>query len=446
METLQIHCKFDRMMSVADLKPHPKNRNDHPADQIQRLAKIISYQGMRAPIIVSELSGHIVKGHGTLMAIKLNKWTEAPIVIQHFADEDQEYAFLQSDNAIASWAELDLSGIRGDVSDLNMDFDIELLGLKDFKIDIDEPSEGGASLVDEFGAPPFSILDTRQGYWQDRKREWHSMGIKSEIGRKDNLMESPDLPTYATNGSLKMAPGTSIFDPVLAEVMYRWFSPGGGLILDPFAGGSVRGIVASKLGRQYIGVDLRQEQVDANREQAIEICQDPMPAWVCGDSSLIGSHCHDVQADLIFSCPPYADLEVYSDDDRDLSTMDYEKFRAAYATIIAESCKLLRDNRFAAFVVGEVRDKKHGGYRNFVSDTIASFLAAGLTYYNEAILINMAGTAGLRARKTFNAGRKLIKVHQNVLIFVKGDPKIATAACGDVLIPDLGEAGVGADE
>jgi len=60
-----------------------------------------------------------------------------------------------------------------------------------------------------------------------------------------------------------MTSGTSIFDPVLTELAYRWFCPQGGSILDPFAGGSVRGIVAAHLGYQYTGLDLRSEQIAA---------------------------------------------------------------------------------------------------------------------------------------------------------------------------------------
>lgn len=446
MENLQIHCKFDRMSAVSDLRPHPKNRNVHPSSQIDRLAKILAYQGIRAPIVVSEQSGCIVKGHGTLLAIQKNGWAEAPVVIQHFENEDQEYAFVQSDNAIAAWADLDLANIKADLKELDDEFDMDLLGIKDFSIDETPPPSSGGSLVDTFGAPPFTILDTRQGYWQERKREWQGMGIKSQEGRGENLAVAPDLPTYANNGNLKVAPGTSIFDPVLAEIMYRWFCPAGGLILDPFAGGSVRGVVASKLGRQYIGVDLREEQVQANRDQASEICDDPMPAWVTGDSQLIANHCAGVQADLIFSCPPYGDLEVYSDDERDISNMDYEQFMTAYTNIIKQTCSLLKPDRFAAFVVGDIRHKKTGHYRNFVSHTIDAFLADGLAYYNEAILVNSIGTAAFRASKQFNAGRKLVKVHQNVLVFVKGDPKVATATCGTVDIPELGEDAIGADQ
>ena len=43
--------------------------------------------------------------------------------------------------------------------------------------------EARRSLVERFGVPPFSVLDARQGYWQDRKRAWMALGIKSELGR-----------------------------------------------------------------------------------------------------------------------------------------------------------------------------------------------------------------------------------------------------------------------
>jgi len=152
--------------------------------------------------------------------------------------------------------------------------------------------------------------------------------------------------------------GTSIFDPVLCELAYRWFCPPGGLILDPFAGGSVRGIVASKLGRAYLGIDLRPEQIAANEAQAARICGDPAPRWIVGDSRNLAALAAGTGADFVFSCPPYADLEVYSDDPADLSTMDYADFRAAYSAIISAACALLKPDRFACFVVGDVRDRK----------------------------------------------------------------------------------------
>jgi predicted RNA methylase len=229
--------------------------------------------------------------------------------------------------------------------------------------------------------------------------------------------------------------GTSIFDPVLCEIAYRWFCPPGGLVLDPFAGGSVRGIVAAMLGRRYVGIDLRPEQIAANREQAERICIDGvMPTWRVGDSAAVIPTL-DVEADLVFSCPPYGDLEVYSDDPADLSTMGRAAFLTAYRAIVAASVARLAPNRFACFVVGDYRDKA-GFYANFVGETVAAFEAAGARLYNEAILVTAAGSLPIRAGKQFASTRKLGKTHQNVLVFCKGDPRKATEACGAVEIDD----------
>lgn len=235
-----------------------------------------------------------------------------------------------------------------------------------------------------------------------------------------------------------MAPGTSIFDPVLCELAYRWFCPPSGLILDPFAGGSVRGIVASVLGRQYVGCDLRPKQVDANKQQAEAICKDPFPVWHVGDSQDIDRIAKGVEADMLFSCPPYADLEVYSDNPKDLSTMAYADFIAAYRAIIKKSVDMLKPDRFACFVVGEVRDKK-GNYYGFVPDTIRAFEDAGARFYNEAILVTAVGSLPIRVGKQFESGRKFGKTHQNVLVFIKGDAKKATAAIGPVEFGEIGD-------
>lgn len=238
------------------------------------------------------------------------------------------------------------------------------------------------------------------------------------------------------------AAGVSIFDPVLTELAYRWFSPPGGHVLDPFAGGSVRGIVAAALGRDYTGIELRAEQVAANQAQLAIVDRIPgatRPEWVEGDSrevlpGLQGS------ADLLFSCPPYADLEVYSDDPADLSNMPYDEFLTAYRQIIAAAAARLREDRFAVWVIGEVRDKR-GHYRGLVPDTIRAFTDAGLAYYNEAILVTPVGSLPIRAGRQFSTGRKLGKTHQNVLVFTKGDPRAAADACGtvDVTMPETTE-------
>jgi len=280
-------------------------------------------------------------------------------------------------------------------------------------------------LRDKFIEPPFSVLDTRQGNWQNRKRKWIAKGLKSEVGRKENLTHVMPMKSY---NSENMATeyyekgkevGTSVFDPALTELMYNWFCPENGTILDPFAGGSVRGVVANYLGYKYTGFELRQEQVDSNREQALNILDvTNQPQWYCGDSDKLLDDNWQTKFDFIFSCPPYADLEVYSDLPDDLSNMDYKDFVIKYRSIIQKALKLLKPNCYAVFVVGEVRDKE-GFYYDFVGDTKRAFIDAGAKLYNDAILLNAVGTASMRADRIFGSNKKLVKIHQNVLIFKK---------------------------
>ncbi len=217
--------------------------------------------------------------------------------------------------------------------------------------------------------------------------------------------------------------GTSIFDPVLCELNYRWFVPSGGSVLDPFSGGSVRGITAEFLGLKYTGIDLSADQIKANQKQGRAILPPKQqPRWIQGDSRKVADLCAGETFDFVFSCPPYGNLEVYSDDPSDLSSMAHADFIAAYREIIAASVGLLKPNRFAAFVVGDFRDKQ-GFYRNFVSDTISAFQDAGAKLYNEAILVTSVGSLPIRAGRQFASGRKMGKTHQNLIVFFKGDPK-----------------------
>lgn len=284
------------------------------------------------------------------------------------------------------------------------------------------------SLADRFGVAPFSYLDRRQGEWQDRKRRWLSMGIQSELGRAEKLLSNASSDGWGkgfVSEQIAAQGVTSVFDPVVCELAYRWFSAPGDRVLDPFAGGSVRGVVASTLARHYTGVELRPEQVEANRAQ-VHLGSDIEPRWVVGDSTYLDGVLSQVEDDfdLLFSCPPYADLEVYSDDPRDLSTMTYDDFLLAYGAAIREATQRLREDRFAVWVVSDIRDAQ-GNYRGLVGDTVAAFQQAGMHLYNDAIVLDPVGTVRLRAGNLFNRTRKLSRLHQHFLVFVKGDGKRA---------------------
>lgn len=401
---LEIH-----LLNIDDIKPYENNprKNDKA---IEPVAKSIKEYGFRVPIVIDK-NNVIVAGHTRYKACKQLGIDKVPCVIADDLSEDQIKAYRIADNKTAEYAEWDFELLEIELNDIELDTDwLEF----DFE---DEKEIPPSNLKDDFIVPPVSVLDTRQGYWQDRKDEWKALGLDSSIGRDDELL-GKGLKQLAQKSGSNLT-GTSIFDPVLCEIMYKWFNIYQGRIFDPFAGGSVRGIIASKLGYEYLGIDLRQEQVEANYKNAEDLNVNPI--WICDDSLNADEHLNDESVDMIFSCPPYADLEVYSDDPKDLSTMEYDKFKQVYKEIIDIACRKLKQDRFAVFVVGDVRDKQ-GAYRRFVDYTKECFTDNGLHLYNELILVEQIATASLRARRNFNT-RKVTKVHQNVLVFFKGDIK-----------------------
>ena len=414
-------------------------KNDHA---VEAVASAIKRFGFRVPVLAKS-DGSLIDGHLRVKAAKHLGMEEVPVVLCDDLSEADIKALRISINRMAELADWDSELLSAELEGLAA----EGFTLEDVGFDAAALEELGAdlglkgnsdnekkSLSDRFGVAPFSVLNAREGWWQDRKRAWLSLGIQSELGRDAATGGSKMVAGY-NNGvretGLIVESETSVFDPVLCELAFSWFSPQEGVVLDPFAGGSVRGVVASQLGRKYVGVELRAEQVKANAAQR-EICSGPSPVWHCGDSRSIAEICKEIKADFLFSCPPYADLERYSDDPSDISTLNYQEFLSAYRQIIQASCSLLKQDRFACFVVGDVRDKR-GGYRNFVGDTVEAFRSAGLDYYNEAILVTAASSLPIRAGKQFSASRKLGKTHQNVLVFVKGDGKKAAKACGEVM-------------
>lgn len=269
------------------------------------------------------------------------------------------------------------------------------------------------TMSDYFGVPPFSLINTVQGDWQKRKKRWNFLIQDKGDARKGVLGDE--------NGMMgKINSGTSILDACLAEVLIKWFSEEGHQSFDPFAGDTVFGFVSGFLKRPFTGIELRKEQADFNQAQVDRAALDCR--YINDDSMNMDNHIEDNSKDFIFSCPPYADLEVYSDLKEDLSTMSHEDFFKIYATILQKTYKKLKNNRFAIIVTSEVRSKKTGLYIGLVPKTIEIMVAAGYSYYNEIILMNAVGSLPLRAGKSMNSGRKVGRRHQNVLIFFKGDP------------------------
>ena len=286
-------------------------------------------------------------------------------------------------------------------------------------------------LRDKYGWPPFSVINTISHDWQRRKDEWEVLFKDSTAGRDVKRYNATPTNTFSARGAdAKKAESVSEFDPYLAELIYRWFSRDGDTILDPFAGGCVRGVVASVLGRKYVGIDLNVHQVEANISQFNDL-QDRYTnlagnaSWYYGDSEIALSCLPE--ADMVFTCPPYYNLERYTNDSRDLSNQSsYAEFLHKYTSILCKAAKCLKDNSFFVIVVSEVREECRGIERsNFVGlvpDTIHILRdKCSLHYYNEIIIMNNIGSLPIRAPKYFDQSRKIGRMHQNCLVFYKGD-------------------------
>lgn len=454
------------LVPIDSLTPHPSNPNNGDVDAI---AESLEVNGQYRPIATwlrPDGPEVILAGNTTYAAAMSLGWTGIARTYVRADTEQEARRMLLVDNRSARLARMDqaleldlllgLDGLEGTAYDEEgmAELQAAVAALDTMPLDAGAPDTGeaGPSLAQRFGVPPFSVLDARQGGWRTRKRQWLALGIESEVGRDAALVGGGRAgsdgaegrqrvgaygaqATTGPDGRLQYATttgATSIFDPVLSELVYRWWSRQGHRVLDPWAGGSVRGLVASRLGRHYLGVELRREQVEANRAQlAIAREEDPQPEWVLGDSREVLRTMEPNSVDLVFGCPPYFGLERYSDDQADLSTMSMAGFEVAYRDTLESAARMLRPDSFACLVVGNVRGPG-GRMQDLLGLTVEAMTQAGCHLYNDAVLVTAVGSLPVRAGRAFVASRVLGRTHQYVLVFLKGERKRATARAGEV--------------
>ncbi|WP_166345067.1 DNA methyltransferase [Phytoactinopolyspora limicola] len=274
------------------------------------------------------------------------------------------------------------------------------------------------------GVYPWSVLRSDSREWQDRKRWWKGRGVHEENGRADHLL----LGSGSSERHRKISRGTSRFDPFLAELCCEWYSPPGGMVLDPFAGGSCRGIVAAELGRHYTGIDLSTAQVTANHA-AKEAWgpTDGTVTWQTGDGVAAIGDIADGSYDYVLTCPPYHSAERYSGDPRDLSAMSWADHLDAVAETARQLFRVLAEDRFATWVTGDLRDTS-GHLRCLPEHTIMALRDAGFGVVNDQVLVTPAGSMYRMLRRWWTNTRSAGRVHQRVITVVKGDRRLAVTA------------------
>ena len=180
------------------LVPYARNSRTHSPEQVAQIAASIREFGFTNPVLI-DANNTLIAGHGRVMAAQhLGLPTVPAIRLAHLTDA-QRRAYVIADNKLAENAGWDMATLAREVEDLTADgYDIDLLGFGADELTallggIDEQAQGTGddnqevsrkgNLADRFMIPPFTVLNAREGWWQDRKRAWLALGIKSELGR-----------------------------------------------------------------------------------------------------------------------------------------------------------------------------------------------------------------------------------------------------------------------
>lgn len=420
-----------------------KSISDNP--EMLALRELLVYQHGEKYVIIG--------GNMRYRALKDLKYKDAPCkVIPADTPVDTLRAYVIKDNGDFGEWDFDLLANEWDDDPLE-DWGVDLPNFSDGGgTDMGENNSQSQSLNETFIVPPISVFDTRKGYWQTRKKMWRSVIGDMGSSRNDTLIKSLQLKykdlyvktsehrkelgisfkeylekyvsdeEKAKYESSVYAQGVSLFDPVISEIICKWFTPcEGATIFDCFAGDTQKGIVFAECGYTFKGIELRQEQVDINNRI---IAGRGLPiSYVCDDGINVAKHFAPKSQDLLFSCPPYFDLEVYSDLPNDASNQgSYEDFIGILRNAFTAALGCLKNDRFAVIVVGDVRNKKTGCYYDLCGDIKRIFRDSGAYLYNEIIIIENIGSKGMSMKNNMKT-RKTLKCHQNILVFYKGNPK-----------------------
>ena len=396
-------------VSIKDVKPNKDNPRTISKDKRKKLVQSIKDfpEMLKIRPIVVDSDMIVLGGNMRLQACKEAKLKEIYIIKADELTEEQKREFIVKDNVGFGEWDWDVLANEWDIDELE-GWGLDVLSPEEKEEKAVEEAHG--KLVETFLMPPFSILDTRQGYWMERKRLWRTL-IQDNGETREGVLASSGMIDKYNNG-------TSLLDPVLSEILIKWFCIEGGNVIDPFAGDTVMGYVSGYRGYNFTGIEIRKEQADVNNARVKEFGG----KYINDDGQNILKHVGEGTQDMMFSCPPYFDLEVYSDLENDASNQEtYEDFIQIIDNALTDGLKTLKDDRFATIVIGDIR-KNDGFYRRFVDDINTIMVKGGAQLYNELILVEPLGTLPQRVNR-YMGWRKVGKCHQNVLVFFKGDPK-----------------------
>jgi len=288
-----------------------------------------------------------------------------------------------------------------------------------------------------------NVWNSTKGDWLKMKKEWNT---KIEFHGENNGVKNPRFASregawMGDNGMSNVVLGShkiedgevvhkvgksfngnvSVLDPVACDVILRFFMPlDGKKVYNPFGGGVQFGFVSADYGYDYISSEIRQNQCDSNNA----ICKGlkGTAQWIKSDSS---KYIPEEKVDLVFTCPPYYQVEDYLDYDGkppvgELNAIPtYEEFRDTLFKGYKNAIDVLNDNCFFVVMTGDSRDKK-GAYYGCEAEHEIFFKEQGLHIYNKIVYLECEFTRLAHAKRTLHY-RKFPKREQKILVFYKGD-------------------------
>lgn len=389
------------MQKVENLKNFQGDLKFPNAEKIKALANRIKNKGFSAPIFVrdkqdDEVETYILDWHQRLKALLLlqEEGFELPegvpcVYVKAETEKEARERVLEYNS---SYSSIDVHYLQEvfmqelDVEDIHIyETNVQLLPFADEPIG--EPKQPKGSLVDTFIIPPFSVLDTKQGYWVERKRLRNEL-IGDEWESRDGTLQQLHNAEKYGKESFK---GVSILDAVLAEIMVRWFCPNNGKTFDYFDNKKVFSSVAEHLGNSFASIE--------------ELGMAETPSNLDAKSQ-----------DMFFTCPDLYDV------DQKENKQSYEEYLNYLKLALTGAVNYLKDDRFAIVVLSNVRGKD-GAYYDICGEITKELQGVGLVLYNDIILLDNIGTLAMRAGRYFNSTRKVGRCHTQVLVYYKGNIK-----------------------
>lgn len=251
----------------------------------------------------------------------------------------------------------------------------------------------------------FSVINRLSADWPSRKSAWMLL-MPSDSGRASGLCGNMDTLSARHNQWNGSKSGTSEMDPAICELVYSAYRPQ--TVLDPFAGGPPRGYVVAHMGIHYTGHEIRAEQIKVNMSMA-----DTLPTSIkyinsCASRGVVGMY------DMVFSCPPYFDLEQYGGGPDDLSGMSKIHFDAMYRKILSVCYQHLNDGGIMAMVVGN--HVRKGQYHDLEHLTKTIYYDLGIEMIGDCIIVDPIGSKAMSAGALFRANGRVTRHHQYLLI------------------------------